>query len=370
MLAAAALFKDRLVAGPVGLMERETRSPSSRAASDDGSCFFKSWRTLSRRAGPLPRGPANCCGRGGSELLRERDVDRIVFGCGNFGGIGSAPNLRRAGDSEGQALALLDHARRLGLRRFDTANTYGGGSSEKMLGKWLRSQGASFLQGAQIATKVGNPHGCPPGETPLSRTQVAHHLDVSLRRLGVERIDLYYIHEFDRVTPLEETLDAMTRAVQAGKIARLGVSNASLSDLEAIGALAGGSLASCFAYVQNEYNMLATADNRALIPYCAGHGLRYTAFSPLAGGMLTGKYRFDEKPPSGSRLALAPDACAAYLSEESLGAIERLKRSAHARGETMASAALRFVLDTPGVDGLIIAPRRIEHFADSGLEPR
>jgi aryl-alcohol dehydrogenase-like predicted oxidoreductase len=303
-------------------------------------------------------------------LLTERDVDRIVFGCGNFGGIGSAPNLSGAGDSEEQALRLLDHARRVGLRRFDTANTYGGGSSEKMLGKWLRSQGACFRQNAQIATKVGNPHGCPPGDTPLSRTQVAYHLDASLRRLGVERIDLYYIHEFDRVTPLEETLDAMTNAVEAGKIALFGVSNASLSDVEAIGTLARGSLASCFEYVQNEYNMLAPADAHALIPYCAGHGLRYTAFSPLAGGMLTGKYRFGEEPPSGSRLAQAPEACAAYLNEDSFNAIERLKRSAEARGETMASAALRFVLDTPGVDGLLIAPRRIEHFASLGLEPR
>jgi aryl-alcohol dehydrogenase-like predicted oxidoreductase len=303
-------------------------------------------------------------------LLTERDVDRIVFGCGNFGGIGSAPSLRSAGDSEEQALLLLDHARRLGLRRFDTANTYGGGASEEVLGKWLRSQGASFLRNVQIATKVGNPHGCPPDETPLSRAQIAFHLDMSLRRLGIDRIDLYYIHELDRVTPLEETLDATAKAVEAGKIALFGVSNASLSDVKAIRTLAGGGLASCFEYVQNEYNLLATADRRDLIPYCAGHGLRYTAFSPLAGGMLTGKYRFGEEPPPGSRLAEAPEACAAYLSEDSLNAIERLRPSAAARGETMASAALRFVLDTPGVDGLIIAPRRVEHFADLGLEPR
>jgi aryl-alcohol dehydrogenase-like predicted oxidoreductase len=280
-------------------------------------------------------------------LLTERDVDRIVFGCGNFGGIGSAPGLRGAGDSEEQALRLLDHARRVGLRRFDTANTYGGGSSEIMLGEWLRSQGASFRRSAQIATKVGNPHGCPPGDTPLSRTQIGYHLDASLRRLGVERIDLYYIHEFDRVTPLEETLDAMTKAVEAGKIALFGISNASLADVEAVRSLAGGRPASCFQYVQNEYNLLAQADRDALIPYCAGHGLRYTAFSPLAGGMLTGKYRLDEAPPSGSRLAQAPEACAAYLNENNFKAIERLRRSADARHETMAGAALRFCSTRP-----------------------
>lgn len=302
-------------------------------------------------------------------MLTECDVGRIVFGCGNFGGIGSAPSLRSAGDSEHQALQLLDHARRLGIRRFDTANTYGGGSSERVLGKWLRSQGAGFLRTAQIATKVGNPHGCPPDEAPLGRAQIAWHLDLSLRRLGVERIDLYYIHEFDRVTPLEETLEAMTRAVETGKIDRFGVSNASLSDVKAVGSLAGSSLAACFEYVQNEYNLLAPADAGALIPYCAKHGLRYTAFSPLAGGLLTGKYRFGQPPPPGSRLAHAPDIYRGYLNEESFAAVEQLRRPAETRHETVASAALRFVLDTPGVDGLIIAPRALEQFASLGFEP-
>jgi aryl-alcohol dehydrogenase-like predicted oxidoreductase len=302
-------------------------------------------------------------------MLSQSDLDRIIFGCGNFGGIGSSPRLRRAGDSEGQALQLLDHARRVALRRFDTANTYGGGTSEAVLGRWLRSQGASFRQSAQIATKVGNPHGCPPSEAPLSRMQIAYHLDQSLRRLGVERIDLYYIHEFDRMTPLEETLDAMTRAVEAGKIEKFGVSNVSRSDVEAVRRTAGSSLAARFEYVQNEYNLLATADADALIPYCAEQKLRYAAFSPLAGGLLTGKYRLGEDPPPGSRVAEAPEACAAYLNAESFAAIERLRQSAEARGETMAEAALRFVLDTPGVDSLIIAPRGVDHFANLGFAP-
>jgi aryl-alcohol dehydrogenase-like predicted oxidoreductase len=300
-------------------------------------------------------------------MLTDRDRARIWFGCGNFGGIGSSPELRSAGDSEEQALTLLDHARRVGLNRFDTANTYGGGASEIILGKWLGAQSASFVQSAQIATKVGNPHGCPPAESPLSRSQIARHLDESLRRLGVERIDLYYIHEFDRVTPIEETLEAMARAVQAGKIGRFGVSNASLADLKTVLRLAPAGLASRFDYVQNEFNLLASADAEEVIPYCAGHGLRYTAFSPLAGGLLTGKYRFDGEAPAGTRLAYAPDACASYLTDQSFAAIGRLRRSAEANGKTMAEAALRFVLDTPGLDGLIVAPRSIDQFASMGF---
>lgn len=301
-------------------------------------------------------------------MLTDLDIDRIWFGCGNFGGIGSSPNLRSVGDSEEQALQLLDHARAAGLRRFDTANTYGGGASEIILGKWLRPQGADFRRSAQIATKVGNPNGCPPDETPLSASQVAHHLDESLRRLGVERIDLYYIHEFDGVTPLEETLGAMTRAVEAGKIDRFGVSNASLADVQEVKRLAGDRLGQRFEYVQNEYSLLATGDAQELIPYCAEHGLRFIGFSPLAGGLLTGKYRLGEEPPPGTRLAHARDIFSGYLNEESFAVIEQLRRSAEARNQPLAEAGLHFVLDTPGVDGLIIAPRRPDHFASLGLQ--
>jgi aryl-alcohol dehydrogenase-like predicted oxidoreductase len=300
-------------------------------------------------------------------MLTDADLPRIIFGCGNFGGIGSSPHLRSAGDSESLALRLLDHARNVGIRRFDTANTYGGGASEIILGKWLRSQGSSFVESAQIATKVGNPNGCPPGETPLSAAQIAHHLHQSLMRLGVDRIDLYYIHEFDRVTPLEETLEAFGRAADAGKIDRFGISNASLADAKAVLDLAGPTLSSRFEYVQNEYSLLATADAEQLIPWCADNGLRYTAFSPLAGGFLTGKYGPGEPPPSGSRFAEAPAVCAPYSTEQAFAAIEQVREDAEARGQTMAEAALRFVLDTPGVESLIIAPRRIEHFESLGL---
>ena len=301
-------------------------------------------------------------------MLSERDIDRIWFGCGNFGGLGSSPHLRHAGDSEETALQLLDHARHVGLRRFDTAHTYGGGASEAFLGKWLRAQGAAFVNSAQIASKVGNPAGCPAGDTPLSARQVALHLDESLTRLGLERLDLYYIHEFDRVTPLDETLEAMSRAVEAGKIDRFGISNATLADVKAVRDLAGSTLGPRFEYVQNEYSLLASGDAEDVIPYCADHDLRYTAFSPLAGGILTGKYRFGEAPAAGSRLSHAAGFYGDHLTEDSFAKIDQLRQNGDANGETMAATALRFVLDTQGLDGLIIAPRRIEHFDSYGFE--
>jgi aryl-alcohol dehydrogenase-like predicted oxidoreductase len=162
----------------------------------------------------------------------------------------------------------------------------------------------------------------------------------------------------------------MERAVEAGKIDRFGVSNATLADVKAVRELAGSKLASRFEYVENEYNLLTTGDAEALIPWCAGHGLRYTAFSPLAGGFLTGKYRPGEQAPTNSRLAQAPEVCGTYSTEKSFAAIEQLRQSAEAQQQPMAEAALRFVLDTPGLDGLIIAPRRVEHFGSLGLEPQ
>src|SRR5476651_2739443 len=112
-------------------------------------------------------------------MIKTDELNRIVFGCGNIGGLGSSPTLRDKGDSRERGLALLDHARDLGLTRFDTANTYGGGVSEQVLGEWLGRQDTGFRAGIEVATKVGNPVGCPPGERPLSRAQVAHHLDAS-----------------------------------------------------------------------------------------------------------------------------------------------------------------------------------------------
>jgi aryl-alcohol dehydrogenase-like predicted oxidoreductase len=299
-------------------------------------------------------------------MIGAAERQRIIFGCGNFGGLGSSPALRGHGDSEAEALALLDHARAVGLTRFDTANTYGGGVSETVLGLWLRRQDSPFRSTAQVATKVGNPYGCPPGERPLSARQIGEHLDRSLLRLGVERIDLYYLHEFDPVMPLEETLEAIGRAIAAGKIAGFGVSNASEAQLRSVLAIADETVRGRLSHVQNEFNFLERRDLAGVIPLCAQSGLSYVAFSPLAGGLLTGKYRFEEAPDPASRLAKIGGLYDHHLTAPALARIETLRQAAADAG-TMAGAALQFVLETPGVDSLIIAPRRLSHFESYGL---
>ena len=300
-------------------------------------------------------------------MIRAGELNRVIFGCGNFGGLGSSPTLRDKGDGRERALALLDQARAIGFTRFDTANTYGGGVSETVLGAWLKDQGSDFRSRIEIATKVGNPNGCPEGERPLSRAQVAFHLDESLRRLGIGQIDLYYLHEFDPLTPLEETLEALDRALAAGKIAKFGVSNATAADLKAVLALTSGALRRVFTHVQNGFNRLETSDLAEVIPLSRAEGLRYVAFSPLAGGLLTGKYSSEGKAGAGTRLGDAPGFFDHLLTPASFEAIDGLRRQAAEHGWTVPGAALRFILDTPGVDSLIIAPRSAEQFAGYGI---
>jgi len=299
-------------------------------------------------------------------MIAQSELGRIVFGCGNFGGLGSSPDLRDKGDGREAAMTLLDHASAIGLTRFDTANTYGGGDSERLLGEWLASKTTAFRAGLQVATKVGNPHGCPEGDTPLSRAQVARHLDESLRRLGLEQIGLYYIHEFDHVTPLEETLEAMDRALAAGKIAKFGVSNASIDDLKGVLALTSGELRAAFSHVQNEFNLIEQKDLAEAIPLCQAEGLSYVAFSPLAGGLLSGKYRAGQTASSG-RLNDAPHFYEHLLTPQTFAAIDGLRARAETQGWTVPGAALRFILDTPGAAGLIIAPRSVAQFDGYGL---
>ena len=302
-------------------------------------------------------------------MIKTGELNRIIFGCGNIGGLGSSPVLRDKGDNREQGLALLDHARNLGLTRFDTANTYGGGTSENVLGEWLRRQDGDYRARLQIATKVGNPNGCPPGDRPLSRIQVAHHLDESLRRLGLEQIGLYYLHEFDPLTPLDETLEALERAHAQGKIASIGVSNATVSDLRAVLALTGeGALRRAFTHVQNQFNLLEQGDLREVIPLAGTRSIEYVAFSPLAGGLLSGKYRQDRTPNPTDRIAVAPDYYSHLMTPQTFDAIDALRQRAEEQGWTVPGAALRFVLDTPGVGSLIIAPRSAEQFAAYGIQ--
>src|SRR5262249_18567249 len=146
-------------------------------------------------------------------------------GCGNFGGIGSAPAFFGMGETEAQALELMDRAYDAGINFFDTANAYGGGRSETWIGRWLQAKGSAVRPQLLLSSKVFNPGGPGPNDRGLSRRHVLQQVDDSLGRLHTDRLDMFLIHEPDPETPLEETLHALDDVVRAGKVLYVGASN-------------------------------------------------------------------------------------------------------------------------------------------------
>src|SRR5581483_8525130 len=275
-------------------------------------------------------------------------VSRLVLGCGNFGGIGSAPELFGAGETREQAFALLDAAWDAGITTFDTADAYGGGRSETFIGEWLRSRRPD---GVVLSTKTFNPmeagadHGLAPA-------RVKRQVESSLRRLGVERVDMFLTHAWDPDVPIAETAGALDELVAAGTIGAYGLSNVDAAELRE--ALAVGS----FGWVQNSYSLLDRDVEREVLPLCAEHGLGFTPFSPLAGGWLTGKYRRDEGPPAGSRMTLRPGPYEHLRTDAVYTALERL-----AELGDPAELAFAWLLADERVTAVIVGPRRPEHLA-------
>ena len=280
-------------------------------------------------------------------------IDAVALGCGNFGGIGSAPELFGRGESEEEAVAVMDAAWQQGIRWFDTADAYGGGRSERAIGRWIASRG----ERPRITTKTFNPMDAS-ADSGLSRTRIRRQIESSLDRIGVEHVDLYLAHEFDPATPLDETIETFEQLAAEKLIGAYGVSNFGAEQLA--GALAAGRPA----VVQNEYSLLTRGDEEDVLPLGAERGVAYQAFSPLAGGWLTGKYRRGEQRPAGSRMALRPDPYLHLDDDRVYDALERFRAEAARRTTTMAALAIAWVLSHPSVTGVVVGPRRPEH-----LEP-
>src|SRR5213594_57028 len=151
----------------------------------------------------------------GSTGLR---ISRLGLGCGNFGGIGSAPAFFGMGETEAQAFDLMDRAFDAGINFFDTANAYGGGRSETYIGRWLNEKGSAVRQQLLLSSKVFNPVGAGPNDRGLSRRHILQQVDESLTRLRTDRLDMYLIHEPDPDTPLEETMTVLDDLLRAGKV--------------------------------------------------------------------------------------------------------------------------------------------------------
>jgi aryl-alcohol dehydrogenase-like predicted oxidoreductase len=288
-------------------------------------------------------------------------VSRLGLGCGSFGGIGSAPAFYGRGESEREACALMDRALEGGVNFFDTADAYGGGRSESWIGRWLKQKGARVRDQLLLSSKVFNPVGEGPNDRGLSRRHVLRQVDASLSRLQTDRLDMYLIHEPDPDTPLEETLRALDDAVRAGKVLYVGASNIEAWRLARAIGISERERLGRFEWVQNSYSLLDRAPEAEVLPLCADRGLGFTAFSPLAGGWLTGKYRAGEAYPEGSRMTLRPEPYSRLVNDRTFRGLDTLAGEARARGVKMDALALAWVLHQPGVTAAIIGPRRPEH---------
>ena len=287
------------------------------------------------------------------------EVSRIFLGCGNFGGIGSAPELFGQGETREQAFRLMDAAWAAGINVFDTAASYGGGRSESWVGAWRREREKPVL----LSTKVYWSVTGDPDDRGLGRERILRELDGSLGRLGTERVDLYLTHEPDEETPIEETLRALDEIVQAGKAGAIGASNLDGAGLEEALETSERLGLARYGWVQNEYSLLRREAEAEILPVCARERLGFTPFSPLAGGWLTGKYRRGEAYPSGSRMTLRPDPYADLVNEETFDGLEAFAAAAADLGVEPATLAVAWVLGNPQVTAVVVGPRRPEQLA-------
>jgi aryl-alcohol dehydrogenase-like predicted oxidoreductase len=206
-----------------------------------------------------------------------------------------------------------------------------------------------------VTTKVFHSVVGDPADRGLSRERILRQIEGSLERLGLERVDTYLIHEPDPETPVEETVGALRELAEAGKIGSIGASNVDLAWLEEAVPIAP------IAVVQNSYSLLDREAEREVVPFCRDRGIAFTAFGPLTGGWLSGKYRRGEPPPPGSRMTLRPEPYVHLDDDAVYGGLERLDDAARQRGVDMPTLAFAWVLSDPRVAAVVVGPRRPDH---------
>jgi len=265
------------------------------------------------------------------------------------------------GADEAAAHAMADRFVAAGGNFFDSSNTYNQGQAETILGSWLKRRGNRSQM--VIATKVFFPAGDGPNDTGLSRKHIFDQIEITLRRLNTDYIDLYQTHCFDASTPLEETLQALNDLVRAGKVRYIGASNYAPGKLMKAIMISQQHGWARFDCLQPEYSLLVRSTEWELLPLCREQGVGFIAWSPLGGGWLSGKYRRDAAPPADSRVGRADrwdDLPEQRENERTWQIIDALWAISKTRGKTPAQIALNWVLCQPGVTAPIFGARTPE----------
>ncbi len=286
-------------------------------------------------------------------------VSALTLGTMTFGGRGQFRNVGQT-DLEG-ARRQIDVALDAGVNVIDTADVYSDGAAEEIVGQALKGRRDQVL----LATKARFPMGSGPNDAGLSRHHLIEACEASLRRLGTDHIDLYQVHEWDGLTPLEETLAALDHLVQTGKVRYAGCSNfAGWQVMKALG-LADRDGLPRFVSQQIYLSLQERAAEYEIVPAAIDQGLGLLIWSPLAGGLLSGKYRRGQPPPEGSRHASEWDEPPVYDEDKLYDTVDVLVEVAERHNVSPARVALAWLLRRPGVTTVIIGARTDEQLADN-----
>lgn len=272
-----------------------------------------------------------------------------------------------AESDEATSFAIMDAYAAAGGNFIDTADVYSAGLSERIVGRWLAANPDQAGQ-MVVATKGRFPMGKGPNDLGLSRKHLGQALDASLSRLGIDQIDLYQMHAWDALTPIEETLRFLDDAVRAGKIAYYGFSNYLGWQVTKAVHVAKSLHLTAPVTLQPQYNLLVRDIEHEIIPACLDAGMGLMPWSPLAGGWLAGKYKRDEVPTGATRLGENPargmEAYGPRNSEERTWAIiAKVQEIADAHGTTPAAVSLAWLAARPAVTSVILGARTVEQLA-------
>jgi aryl-alcohol dehydrogenase-like predicted oxidoreductase len=273
-------------------------------------------------------------------------ISRVVLGTMTFG----------SQVDETEARQMVDRSLAAGINMFDTANAYNAGESERMLGAALEGRRSDVL----IATKVFNPMGEGPEDKGLSEAAIHKAINASLERLRTDYVDVYYFHQPDRATPIEESLAAMGALVEAGKVRHLGVSNYAAWQVSEINCLRAEQGRPPVLVSQQMYNLLARRIEEEYASYSEDANLFDIVYNPLAGGLLTGKHAAGSTPQQGTRFTQEMYR-RRYWDEAHFDAVERLRSVASDAGLSLVELSFRWLLSRPLVDAVLVGASSIDH---------
>ena len=286
-------------------------------------------------------------------------VSRLCLGTMTYG----SKKWRKWVLEEEESKPFIRLAHEAGINFFDTADIYSEGVSEEILGRALKEFGVPRDQ-VVIATKVFQPMGQDPNQRGLSRKHIRHAVDASLRRLGVDYIDLYQIHRFDYETPLEETMEALDEVVRAGKALYIGASSMFAWQFQRMLHVSERNGLARFVSMQNHYNLVYREEEREMIPLCKAEGISLIPWSPLARGFVAGNRSKEDR---GETLRAQTDdfAQSLYYRDSDFTVVERVTEIAKNRGVSNAQVALAWMLGKPEITSPIIGASKMPHLEDA-----